>query len=196
MIRVLAAASLLALAACSPAAEEAQPSGPLAVHKGLLVLDTHCASFGTPRLDPRQIDSAGFVVRRWAGPDAGAAMPDADALADPRHWLLAQGEGWRRAADLRDLDADPDPARRPLARTGNVMVDAELHARARPAPAEATHKLYPLPPEVAVGDLGTPVVGVDNLGGARSAAGFLLQLGHQRLGLLLGPPTSRDAVER
>ena len=41
MIRVLAAASLLALAACSPAAEEEQPSGPLAVHKGLLVLDTH-----------------------------------------------------------------------------------------------------------------------------------------------------------
>ena len=40
MTRLFAAASLLALAACSPAAEE-QPSDPLAVHKGLLVLDTH-----------------------------------------------------------------------------------------------------------------------------------------------------------
>jgi hypothetical protein len=139
----------LPLAALSARAAPRALFQPIHRRFNLLVLDTHCASFGTPRLDPRRIDSAGFVVRRWAGPDAGAAMPDADALADPRHWLLAQGEGWRRAADLRDLDADPDPAHRPLVRTGNALVDAELRARARPAPAEATHKLYPLPPEVA-----------------------------------------------
>ena len=42
MIRLLAAASLLALAACSPVAEgEAAPADPMTVHKGLLVLDTH-----------------------------------------------------------------------------------------------------------------------------------------------------------
>ena len=45
-------------------------------------------------------------------------------------------------------------------------------------------------------DLDVPVVGVDNLEGARSAARLLLQLGHRRVGLLLGPPTSRDAHER
>lgn len=53
-----------------------------------------------------------------------------------------------------------------------------------------------LPPGIVVRDVGSPVVGVDNIGGARSAASLLLQLGHKRIGLLLGPPTSRDAVER
>jgi DNA-binding LacI/PurR family transcriptional regulator len=53
-----------------------------------------------------------------------------------------------------------------------------------------------LPPDADVQDLGNPVVGVDNVGGARAAASLLLQLGHRRIGLLLGPSTSRDAVER
>lgn len=53
-----------------------------------------------------------------------------------------------------------------------------------------------LPPDAVVRDIGAPVVGVDNVGGARAAASLLLQLGHRRIGLLLGPATSRDAVER
>jgi len=53
-----------------------------------------------------------------------------------------------------------------------------------------------LPPGVRAADLGMPVVGVDNLAGARSVASLLLQLGHRRIGLLLGPPGSRDADER
>jgi DNA-binding LacI/PurR family transcriptional regulator len=53
-----------------------------------------------------------------------------------------------------------------------------------------------LPPDARVQDLGTPVVGVDNIGGARAAASLLLQLGHRKVGLLLGPSASRDAVER
>ena len=53
-----------------------------------------------------------------------------------------------------------------------------------------------LPPNVDPGLIGAPVVGIDNTGGARSAANLLLQLGHRRIGLLLGPPGSRDAVER
>ena len=53
-----------------------------------------------------------------------------------------------------------------------------------------------LPPGLAMRDIGAPVVGVDNVGGARSAASLLLQLGHRRIGLLLGPPTSSDAAER
>lgn len=43
---------------------------------------------------------------------------------------------------------------------------------------------------------GLSVVGVDNLAGARSVASLLLQLGHRRIGLLLGPEVSRDARER
>jgi DNA-binding LacI/PurR family transcriptional regulator len=53
-----------------------------------------------------------------------------------------------------------------------------------------------LPAGVAVADLGAPVVGVDNFAGARAAASLLLQLGHRRVGLILGPPASRDAYER
>jgi DNA-binding LacI/PurR family transcriptional regulator len=53
-----------------------------------------------------------------------------------------------------------------------------------------------LPPGVDVLEVGSPVVGVDNFGGATAAASLLLQLGHRRIGLLLGPSTSRDACER
>ncbi len=53
-----------------------------------------------------------------------------------------------------------------------------------------------LPPETAVGDFGVPVVGVNNFAGAQSAASLLLQLGHRRIGLLLGPSASRDVHER
>jgi len=53
-----------------------------------------------------------------------------------------------------------------------------------------------LPPNVDPNLLGAPVVGIDNTGGARSAADLLLQLGHRKIGLLLGPSGSRDAVER
>ncbi|MFI5336957.1 MAG: LacI family DNA-binding transcriptional regulator, partial [Opitutales bacterium] len=53
-----------------------------------------------------------------------------------------------------------------------------------------------LPVEVDTSTLGIPVVGVDNTAGARSAASLLLQLGHRRIGLLLGPSASRDAHER
>lgn len=119
----------------------------------LLLLDTHCDVFGSPRLDPRKIESCGFVVRRWAGPPAGQAMPGAAELAQPRHWQLwrqRDGEalGWQTLADPRDADADPDPARRPRPRTGNPAVDAQLAARLATAPAEVVNPLYPLPPAV------------------------------------------------
>ena len=53
-----------------------------------------------------------------------------------------------------------------------------------------------LPQDTDVRELGVPVVGVDNRAGARSVASLLLQLGHKRIGLLLGPEGSRDAHER
>lgn len=45
-------------------------------------------------------------------------------------------------------------------------------------------------------EIGVPVIGVDNRGGARSVVRLLLQLGHRKIGLLLGPSGSRDAHER
>jgi DNA-binding LacI/PurR family transcriptional regulator len=53
-----------------------------------------------------------------------------------------------------------------------------------------------LPPNVDPAHAGGPVVGIDNRSGARSAASLLLQLGHRKIGLILGPHASRDAVER
>jgi len=53
-----------------------------------------------------------------------------------------------------------------------------------------------LPAGVAVSEINAPVVGVDNLAGARAAASLILQLGHQRIGVILGPSGSRDACER
>jgi DNA-binding LacI/PurR family transcriptional regulator len=53
-----------------------------------------------------------------------------------------------------------------------------------------------LPHDTDAQSVGVPVVGVDNLAGARSVASLLLQLGHRRIGLLLGPEESRDAHER
>jgi DNA-binding LacI/PurR family transcriptional regulator len=53
-----------------------------------------------------------------------------------------------------------------------------------------------LPPGVDPVLIGAPVVGIDNVGGAGSAANLLLQLGHRKIALLLGPPGSRDAKER
>jgi DNA-binding LacI/PurR family transcriptional regulator len=53
-----------------------------------------------------------------------------------------------------------------------------------------------LPPDIKVSDLDVPVLGVDNFAGAQTAANMLLQLGHRRIALVLGPPASRDAFER
>ena len=119
----------------------------------LLLLDTHCDVFGTPRLDPRKIESSGFVVRRWVGADTGQALPDALAQATASNWQVwrqADGEplGWQALADPRDIDADPDPARRPMLRTGNPVIDAQLAARAAAVPGEVVNRLYPLAPDI------------------------------------------------
>jgi len=119
----------------------------------LLLLDTHCDVFGAPRLDPRKIDSSGFVVRRWVGPELTGTMPDAAALAEPsnwQQWLQRDGEplGWTLLTDARDFDADPEPARRPKPRTGNPLLDAQLAARAAAVPGEAVNRLYPLAPDI------------------------------------------------
>jgi len=112
----------------------------------LVLLDTHCALFGTPRLDPRKIESSGFVVRRWVGP----ASPDAVALDDPRHWQGWQDGpgGWRGFANAAAFDADPEPARRRAPRTGSTVVDARLAALRGVLPAEAVNPLHALLPEV------------------------------------------------
>ena len=106
MTRLFAAASLLALAACSPAAEE-QPSDPLAVHKGLLVLDTHLdtginfdrpgwsfadrhttendlVQLDLPRMADGNLDGGFFSIYTAQGPLTAKGYADALAFARKR----------------------------------------------------------------------------------------------------------------
>jgi DNA-binding LacI/PurR family transcriptional regulator len=53
-----------------------------------------------------------------------------------------------------------------------------------------------LPPQVPVSEVNCHVVGLDNMEAAATAARFAIQLGHHRIGLVLGPQTSRDFQER
>ena len=53
-----------------------------------------------------------------------------------------------------------------------------------------------LPTDVDISKVGLPVVGVNNFAGAKSAISLVQQLGHHKIGLLLGPHESRDATER
>ncbi|MBK1791618.1 LacI family DNA-binding transcriptional regulator [Persicirhabdus sediminis] len=53
-----------------------------------------------------------------------------------------------------------------------------------------------LPPNVNVRDLSCHILGVDNLGAAQTAVQYISQLGHRRVGLILGPRSSRDFSER
>ena len=106
-MRLFAAASLLTLAACSPAAENAQPEDPMAVHKGLLVLDTHLDtainfdrpgwSFGErhtlandlvqldlPRMADGNLDGGFFSIYTAQGPLTAQGYADALAFARRR----------------------------------------------------------------------------------------------------------------
>jgi DNA-binding LacI/PurR family transcriptional regulator len=78
---------------------------------------------------------------------------------------------------------------------GEPLTKEELaHLRGYRRPLVLTKSA--LPAEIELADVGVNVVGVDNLSGARSAASLLLQLGHRKIGILLGPTASRDARER
>ena len=107
-MRLFAAASLLALAACSPAAkEEAQPSDPMAIHKGLLVLDTHLdtginfdrpgwsfadrhtpandlVQLDLPRMADGNLDGGFFAIYTAQGPLTAKGYADALAFARKR----------------------------------------------------------------------------------------------------------------
>jgi hypothetical protein len=140
----------------------------------LLLLDTHCDVFGSPRLDPTKIESSGFVVRRWLGSATG--QPDAAQRANPANWSAwrtRDGEalGWSPFTNAREFDADPDPARRPSPRTGNATLDMRLAAAAAAAPGEQVNRLYPLAPDINDHAKRTLLYGLVPAGEAQRKAG-------------------------
>ncbi|GAC1627005.1 MAG: hypothetical protein NVS9B10_15530 [Nevskia sp.] len=107
------------------------------------LIDLWCPQPGTPRLDPKRVDSAGLVLRRLR----------ADGSLEG--WMRAGPalRGWVPVDTLGDELADPEPARR-LARlaTGATDIDRALApifaARAEALFTEDFSPLHPAPPEV------------------------------------------------
>lgn len=109
------------------------------VHRtfNLVLLEAICDQPGSPRLNPREIVSAGFVVRRFnGGIDEGWMLRDDRVL------------GWSRPAELH---LDPDPSqRKPRLNAGNPHVNgrlARLFEALEPA-AERVSPLFVAPPDV------------------------------------------------
>jgi hypothetical protein len=141
---------------------DAAPTGELLlfqpVHRtfNLLLLEAHCADFMNPRLDPRKIESSGFVVRR--------ARTGADGVKGYEAWCSTQGRvsGWvpLPPTDSDEHLRDPDPARR---RPSRLTGDAEFDLRHRgpgDQNAEATTSLFVAPPGTASGTSRTLLYGV------------------------------------
>ncbi len=128
------------------------------VHRtfNLALLEAHCVSFGTPRLDARQIDSAGLVVRRVRTAADGGKSYDA--------WCATKSKvaGWVALPDAESPDhrRDPEPARRPQTRfTGDAAFDRE-HFGTGDLTAEETTSLFVAPPNTATATTRTLLYGV------------------------------------
>jgi len=124
------------------------------VHQ-LVLVEACCAEPGFPRLDPRQIESAGMVIRR---PTVNPKSPVPTWLAwqrrgeQPVGWVpLSHRPGHGVVAELDE----PDAKRRPLHElTGNAYIDTQLKAMAlrksalpvaQTPPSERVIPLHPLP---------------------------------------------------
>ena len=119
----------------------------------LALLEAWCETPGTPRVDPRRIDSAGIVVRRLRRGANGAVFHEG--------WVKRAGkvQGWARIDRLGAPGADPEPARRlphlPAPPGGGSPAPAVDRALALQALArddalldESTSPLFVAPPDV------------------------------------------------
>lgn len=110
------------------------------VHRAfnLVVVEAVCERPGFPRLNPRDIVSAGFVVRRVAETGAEEAW----------HYDTPGALGWER---VNDPESDPDPELRPRLPNGYPVALQqkllELHRKSS-RPAERVEPLFVAPPDV------------------------------------------------
>ncbi len=128
------------------------------VHRvfNLALLEAHCTTFGTPRLDPRKIDSSGLVVRRVRTQPNGTKRYDA--------WCATKSRitGWVELPnfDSDDHRRDPDPARRPQTRyTADPAFDRRQFGSGDRT-AEETTSLFVAPPETVATTTRTLLYGV------------------------------------
>jgi hypothetical protein len=138
-----------------------------------VVCDPHKAAVPAlqPRLDPRKIESAGLVLRRYSlDPESGETLdqlegwrtfenppPDLAEAALPETAPPVQLKGWipfsTSAQQSPDLQQDPDPAKRPAPtaiKVGRAELDRQLSAlqAAHKIFSENTAPLFVAPPEV------------------------------------------------
>lgn len=128
------------------------------VHRvfNLALLESHCASFGSPRLDSQQIESSGLVVRRITTSADGAKTYEA--------WCATKSKvtGWVPLPDVddRDHDRDPDVTKRPQIRyTADAAFDRERFGAGNQS-NEETSSLFIAPPETAKHTTRTILYGV------------------------------------
>lgn len=127
----------------------------------LVLAEAYCDVPGQPRLDPASLDGVGVVTRRRRA--QRVAKKKTKLLLGPERWLAEHGRslGWLEpaASDLpgaaRELDEDPEPARRPRQLSGRSEIDRALALRRERATnggagphEERFTDLYVAPPEV------------------------------------------------
>lgn len=136
----------------------------------LAVVEALCDELGSPRVDPKRIESAGLVVRRvaqrrdargrWLPPDLSLRPADHAVEGWMRDGDLVHG--WRRLAG-GEPELDPDPARRrPALRDGHPAVTARLR-QADPDWArweETVSPLFVAPPDACAEAGATLLYGV------------------------------------
>lgn len=135
------------------------------VHRvfNLALVEAHCETHGTPRLDPRKIDSTGMVVRRIAIDAAtGQQKRDSQGRLIYEGWMADQGRvvGWSELLPGAAADADPDPTRHTPSRlTEDPLFDLEFRGPARTLAEEST-PMFVAPPEAAARSGRTLIYGV------------------------------------
>ncbi|MDZ4797551.1 MAG: hypothetical protein SGI92_05270 [Bryobacteraceae bacterium] len=136
------------------------------VHKtfNLVLFEAVCLSYGTPRLDPAQIESAGVVIRRLAVDSNGnRKTPE---TAEGWRKFGKRLRGWVRFDNAAEEEYDPDPSRRPPPlQAGNAELNRRL-AMLSPYPEPATEDFTPLfvaPPDVCAAAGRTILYGVLSL---------------------------------
>jgi hypothetical protein len=137
------------------------------VHKtfNVALVEVACDVTGQPRLDPDKIDSAGLVIRRVARSGRSGPPKPGSVVERPESWVQAGRtfRGWVRLRTPRELDGDPDPARRPAElRAGHPEIDRQLalvHGTPEPL-AESVAPLFVAPPEVAAATKRTVLYGL------------------------------------
>ncbi|WP_257446353.1 hypothetical protein [Archangium lipolyticum] len=162
------------------------------VHRSfhLAVFEAACDVFGEPRLDPAKIESTGLVVRR--------INPQTKKTEG---WMKLRGEvhGWVPLEDARELDRDPDPARRGAAfPVGppqlNALVENALGAS--PPYEESVSLLFVAPPHVCAAAQRTVLYGLVPVASSEAVSNKAAQphrYDEQELRELLAPYFS-DAV--